>query len=922
MVAEIMEMSNPPYVRDGHLTCFVFLPKRFGEEFIPYLGQMLPCILQGLADECDYIRDSSMKVAQEIVNLFANEALILFLSEFEQGMEDENWRIRYSSLQLLGDLLYRLAGVTGKMSTETGDDDEGLGNQRIQVALTQALGPEKRDRILASIYICRADVALLVRQAAVHVWKVLISNSARTLREILSQLLDIILSRLASADEDKRISGARTLGDLVRKLGERIIVEVLPILHTKLSSDDPLERQGVCIGLSELLRSTSKDQMLAHVDPIISTVNSALCDSDRRVREAGGVAFNSLHALLGPRVLDMVMQSLFRLIDNPEQKDLAYDGLKQLLAVRSQVVLPYIIPRLIEPPINFAGIITLVGAAGEALNPYLAKLISTLSDTYLNSEDEDKQTLALESIKHILYCDVGEEGTSTILLSLNSLIKSQFPETRELSAVLLLHFIESSNYEDIIEFYGDLFKGIFNLLDDPEEKVWDIAWDCLREILKPIDPKNEQQALDLSLRVFSEYELDVCISTKSLESRGKELDSFSKRGITPLFNVMRPILQKGSVEKKKEAAECIKQIIKLTKAEAITHQDILNSVGALMRILSQRFDASTMLASLEAINLIFLKVDKSAKQFFAPVQTTSLKLISEANLPLREEAIECLCFLAPRNPRPDAIFKQLIDGFNRVEDPKIKESFLKGISRLSLSCTASLQPVTVNNLVKFLLGNFKNDENVLRTQASDSLGYIIQFLTEPESVDVIQREFFTPLQGQVEWYEMHGICLALGACARHSFTSLQKIGLINEVVECLVQITSSDDTRIVSVTCVELASAMVQNNQLYPNALNLLLKLLQPSNNTEIRRISADALEILGHGELKIPLDYLTRTIPLLIEGANSKYLPLKSSSEEALISLLRLRESDQIFTTLQQRLDGATLKDFNQIYRKIQKFS
>ena len=922
MVADIIDMSNPPYVRDGHLTCFVFLPKRFGEQFIPYLGQMLPCILQGLADDCDYIRDSSMRVAQEIVNLFANEALILFLSEFEQGMEHENWRIRYSSLQLLGDLLYRLAGVTGKMSTETGDDDEGLGNQRIQVALTQALGPEKRDRILASIYICRADVALLVRQAAVHVWKVLISNSARTLREILSQLLNIILSRLASADEDKRISGARTLGDLVRKLGERIIVEVLPILHTKLSSDDPLERQGVCVGLSELLRSTSKDQMLAHVDPIISTVNSALCDSDRMVREAGGVAFNSLHALLGPRVLDMVMQSLFRLIDDPEQKDLAYDGLKQLLAVRSQVVLPYIIPRLIEPPINFAGIITLVGAAGEALNPFLAKLISTLSDTYLNSEDEDKQTLALESIKHILSCDVGEEGTSTILLSLNSLIKSQFPETRKLSAVLLLHFIESSNYEDIIEFYGDLFKGIFNLLDDPEEKVWDVAWDCLREILKPIDPKNEQQALDLSLRVFSDYELDVCISTKTLESRGKELDSFSKRGITPLFNVMRPILQKGSVEKKKEAAECIKQIIKLTKAEAITHQDILNSVGALMRILSQRFDASTMLASLEAINLIFLKVDKSAKQFFAPVQTTSLKLISESNLPLREEAIECLCFLAPRNPRPDAIFKQLIDGFNRVEDPKIKESFLKGISRLSLSCSSSLQPVTINSLVKFLLSNFKNDENLLRTRASDSLGYILQFLPEPESVDVIQRELFTPLQGQIEWYEMHGICLALGACARHSFRFLQKIGFINEVVECLVQITSSDDTRIVSVTCVELASAMVQNNQLFPNALNLLLKLLQPSNNTEIKRISADALEILGKGELKIPLDYLTRTVPLLIEGANSKYLPLKSSSEEALISLLRLRESDQICTSLQQRLDAATLKDFNHIYRKIQKFS
>ena len=917
MVAEILNISNPPYIRDGYMTCFIFLPKRFGERFTPYLGQVLPCILQGLADECEYIRDSSMNVAQVIVKLFANEALILFLSEFEQGLEDENWRIRHSSLQLLGDLLYRLVGVTGKMTTETGDDDEGLGNQRIQVALTQALGAERRDRILASIYICRADVALFVRQAAVHVWKVLISNSARTLREILSQLLIILLSRLASGDEDKRLSGARTLGDLVRKLGEKIILEVLPILHTRLSSEDPLERQGVCVGLSELLRSTSKDQMMAHVDSIVSTVNLALCDPDRSVREAGAIAFNSLHALLGLRILDLVMQSLFKLIEDPDRKELAYDGLKQLLAVKSQTVLPYIIPRLIEPPINFGGIITLVGAAGEALNPYLNRLISTLSDTYLKATDESKVELAFQSLKHILSCELDDEGITIILTNFSVLVKSQFPETRKLAAGLLLHFIENSDLQDIIDSYGDLFKCIFYLIDDPEEQVWDIAWDCLSAILKPIDPKNEQLALDLSLRVFTSYELDVCIATKSLESRGKEMPSFSKRGITPLFNVLRPILQKGSVEKKKEASECIKQIIKLTNAAAISHQDILNSVGALMRILSQRFDASTMLASLEAINLIFRKVDKAAKQFFAPVQTTSLKLISEPNFPLREEAIDCLCFLAPRNPRPDSVFKQLIDGFNRIEDHKIKESFLKAISIISLSCTSSLQEVTLSTLVKFLLTIFKYDDELIRVLASDTFGSLIQYIPETESIDIIQTELFAPLQDKIEWFEMHGICLALGASAKHSFAYLQKIGLEKEVVNNLIQITSCDDHRIISVTCIELSHAMVESKQIYPNTLNILFKLLQQTNANDIRKISADSLEILGKGDIEIPIDYLVKVIPFLVENAGSKYLPLKTSSEEAIIALLKMREGDAILNSLQQLVDGSIMKDINQIYKK-----
>lgn len=52
---------------------------------------------------------------------------------------------------------------------------------------------------------------------------------------------------------------ARTLGDLVRKLGEKILPEIIPILEDGLRSDKSAERQGVCIGLSEIMKSTSKD---------------------------------------------------------------------------------------------------------------------------------------------------------------------------------------------------------------------------------------------------------------------------------------------------------------------------------------------------------------------------------------------------------------------------------------------------------------------------------------------------------------------------------------------------------------------------------------------------------------------------------------------------------------------------------------
>ena len=49
---------------------------------------------QGLADESEFIRDTSLQAGQTIVNRYADTAVELFLPQLEQGLFDENWRIR------------------------------------------------------------------------------------------------------------------------------------------------------------------------------------------------------------------------------------------------------------------------------------------------------------------------------------------------------------------------------------------------------------------------------------------------------------------------------------------------------------------------------------------------------------------------------------------------------------------------------------------------------------------------------------------------------------------------------------------------------------------------------------------------------------------------------------------------------------
>ncbi len=269
------------------------------------------------------------------------------------------------------------------MSTETAGEDDNFGTEHSQKAIAEALGGERRNRVLAGLYMGRSDVALMVRQASLHVWKVIVSNTPKTLREILPTLFNLLLGCLASNSYDKRHVAARTLGDLVKKLGERVLPEIIPILERGLSSDQPEKRQGVCVGLSEIMASTSKEMVLTFVDSLVPTVQRALCDPLKEVRQAAAKTFDALHSTVGVRALDDILPPMLEMLDDPEKHDNALDGLRQVMAIKSRAVLPYLIPQLISSqPVNTKALASLAPVAGEALHRHLAKILPALLQVY------------------------------------------------------------------------------------------------------------------------------------------------------------------------------------------------------------------------------------------------------------------------------------------------------------------------------------------------------------------------------------------------------------------------------------------------------------------------------------------------------------------------------------------------------------
>jgi hypothetical protein len=56
----------------------------------------------------------------------------------------------------------------------------------------------------------------------VHVWKSVVVNTPRTLRQILHCLMDLSVAAIAGEAEDPRAAASRCLGELVRKMSHQV----------------------------------------------------------------------------------------------------------------------------------------------------------------------------------------------------------------------------------------------------------------------------------------------------------------------------------------------------------------------------------------------------------------------------------------------------------------------------------------------------------------------------------------------------------------------------------------------------------------------------------------------------------------------------------------------------------------------------
>ncbi|XP_023576671.1 eIF-2-alpha kinase activator GCN1 isoform X2 [Octodon degus] len=912
IVATASKVDIAPHVRDGYIMMFNYLPITFGDKFTPYVGPIIPCILKALADENEFVRDTALRAGQRVISMYAETAIALLLPQLEQGLFDDLWRIRFSSVQLLGDLLFHISGVTGKMTTETASEDDNFGTAQSNKAIITALGVDRRNRVLAGLYMGRSDTQLVVRQASLHVWKIVVSNTPRTLREILPTLFGLLLGFLASTCADKRTIAARTLGDLVRKLGEKILPEIIPILEEGLRSQKSDERQGVCIGLSEIMKSTSRDAVLYFSESLVPTARKALCDPLEEVREAAAKTFEQLHSTIGHQALEDILPFLLKQLDDEEVSEFALDGLKQVMAIKSRVVLPYLVPKLTTPPVNTRVLAFLSSVAGDALTRHLGVILPAVMLALKEKLGTPDEQLEMANCQAVILSVDDDTGHRIIIEDLLEATRSPEVGMRQAAAIILNIYCSRSK-ADYTSHLRSLVSGLIRLFNDSSPVVLEESWDALNAITKKLDAGNQLALIE---------ELHKEIRFIGNESKGEHVPGFClpKKGVTSILPVLREGVLTGSPEQKEEAAKALGLVIRLTSADAL-RPSVVSITGPLIRILGDRFSWNVKAALLETLSLLLAKVGIALKPFLPQLQTTFTKALQDTNRGVRLKAADALGKLISIHIKVDPLFTELLNGIRVMEDPGVRDTMLQALRFVIQGAGAKVDAVIRKNIVSLLLSMLGHDEDNTRISSAGCLGELCAFLTEEELSTVLQQYLLADVSG-IDWMVRHGRSLALSVavnvtpcrlCTGRYSTDVQDMILSNAVADRIpIAVSGVRGMGFLMKYHIETGAGLL------PAKLSsLFIKCLQnPSSDI---RLVAEKMIWWANKDPLPPLDHqaIKPILKALLDNTKDKNTVVRAYSDQAIVNLLKMRQGEELFQSLSKILDVASLEALNECNRR-----
>lgn len=893
-------------VRDGYLTLFKYLPIALGPTFQKYLQRVLPAILDGLADENESVRDAALSAGHVFVEHYAATSLPLLLPAVEEGIFNDNWRIRQSSVELLGDLLFKVAGTSGKVVLEGGSDDEGASTEAHGRAIVDVLGRERRNEVLAAVYMVRSDVSLTVRQAALHVWKTVVANTPKTLKEIMPVLMSTLIASLASTSSERRQVAGRSLGELVRKLGDRVLPSIIPILAEGLRDPDESTRQGVCVGLSEVLSSAGKHQLVAYMSSLIPTIQDALCDSVSEVREAAGLAFSTLFKSAGMQAVDEIVPSLLNALESEETSATALDGLKQILSVRTAAVLPHILPKLVKLPLTAFkahALGALAEVAGAGLNSHLATVLQPLISA-MGDKEKDIEPLAKKAAETVVMV-IDEEGLYMLVSELVRGLGDTQVSVRRGSAYLVGFLFKNSKL-DLSEEVPNLITTLVVMLTDSDGLTVTAAWEALSSVTGSIPKEN----LPSHVKVLR----DAVSTARDKERRKRKgvpitIPGFClPKALQPVLPIFLQGLMSGSAELREQAAEGLGELIDVTSSEALK-PFVVPVTGPLIRIIGDRFPWQVKSAILATLGIIISKGGIALKPFLPQLQTTFIKCLQDNSRAVRSRSAWALGKLASLSTRVDPLVGDLLNGLQTSEGG-VKEAMLVALKGVLKNAGKSLSAPVLTRVVSTLQEFLPSDDDEVRGSAARAFGMVSQYLGED---DLRIRLHDLSTMGQAQgWAIRHGAILAMSSTLRHAATKIfASTSSLSITVDIIKGRGRDDKVPVRECAAKALGRLMIYQAREHhagpPSFTEMIPHIVAflKDDSSDVRRRAVSSLKWIAKANVDVVSPYMNSLGPVLADLIKDGSTPVRLAAERCAFHVMQLNKGPETVAASQKYITG-----------------
>ncbi|KAI6171348.1 TOG domain-containing protein [Aphelenchoides bicaudatus] len=611
--------NNDPAIRDGYIRLFTYLPTTMGERFINYIERVIPSILSALSDETEYLRNSSLQCGQILIKTYCSQAKRYLLPSLLEGVLNESWRIRHASITLIGDFLFNISGISSKMTSDTANEDDTFGLQAVDKTIVKYVGQKLRDRILISLYMARFDAGVQVRQAASHVWKLIVSNTPRTVKELLSELFELVVYCVSTSTDDRRYMATMCLEEVVRKMGERIMEALMPEVEKALDSEKTVDhRRGAIEALSVMITSTPSSEVFEQFNELIVRIfRASLCASDLRLRQASGETFAVYHNKVGIGALQEIVDPFFDDYKANESEEVL-DGIVAILSVNRRgrvLTVPSLVNRILKFKSKAYVLSRLVDVISETIERNFIQIFTALFDDQPKPLTDEYFGQCATLLKAIT--------SNYTIVGMYKFLALRAVEGDELAVKLMAEMIKQ---EDLVrdETISMLVENTM-LLYTSEHLIAQTTGNKVMSSLISKCTQNEALEIPTNLLAFAIGCRDESKKVHGLNAPG---------GWKPFTDLLAICSRGGSMDQREVTVHAIADLLQMTESSASLRPVTPSVVAILLRLLADQCPTLLKLYSIQAISVLLEKARNFEEQrvpesirAFAPQLTNFMRRI-------------------------------------------------------------------------------------------------------------------------------------------------------------------------------------------------------------------------------------------------------------------------------------------------------